>query len=275
MKTPFQHLSLAALAVIGAFLVKPANAAVPPTAPVYLWIDDAEGNLGKVNIATGEVTMIGDMHKTMTDIAFDSSGKLYGVDGNALYQIDTTNAHVNRVGTVSLGDTHINSLVFASDGTLYAASNYLYTINTSTGATHFLGGGTGYLSSGDLAFINGNLYLSSRGSSDAPDNLVKIDTLNGHGSFVGSIGVPYVYGMATNNNVDLYGVAGTSIYSINTETGLGKKLVSYSGHGLYAANGTAFITEAVPAIPEPTTTALLLAGAVALLGKRKLAMSES
>jgi len=76
---------------------------------------------------------------------------------------------------------------------------------------------------------------------------------------MGPIGVSSVFGLATNNNVDLYGVAGTGIYSVNTLTGAGALLVSYAGQGLGIANGTAFFAEAA-AIPEPETYALMLAG---------------
>ena len=232
-----------------------ALAAGANAAPV-LWIDDGAGRLGKVDVATGTVTMVGNMGAVMTDIAFDPTGNLYGITFGSLYSINSTTAASTFIGNLG---TSLNSLVFRADGTLYGANSSLYSINTSTGAATLIGnGGAGYTSSGDLAFVGGELYLSSTRPNS--DTLFKLDTTTGAGTAVGAIGVSSVFGLATNNNVDLYGVAGTGVYSVNTLTGTGTLLVSYGGQGLGAANGTAFFAEAAPPVPEPETYALMLAG---------------
>jgi len=224
-------------------------------APV-LWVDDSAGRLGKVDVATGTVTMVGNMGVVMTDIAFDPSGQLYGISFGSLYRINSTTAVPTLIG--SLGTT-LNSLVFSSTGTLYAANSNLYTLNTATGAATLIGhGGASYSSSGDLAFVGGNLYLSS--TLPTSDSLMRLDTATGAATVVGPIGHSAVFGLATDNNINLYGVAGTSVYSINTGTGAGSLLVGYGGQTLGAANGTAFFSEAAPPVPEPQTYALLLAG---------------
>lgn len=225
-------------------------------APV-LWVDDSSGGLGKVDVATGAVTMVGNMGVVMTDIAFDPSGNLFGISFGTLYSINQVSAAVTPIGNLG---TSLNSLVFSSTGTLYGANTSLYSINTSTGAASNIGnGGVFYGSSGDLAFVNGNLYLSS--TSPVSDSLIKIDKATGIGTNIGPIGVSNVYGMATNDNVHLYGVAGTSIYSIDALTGQGNFLINYGGHGLGVANGTAFVSE----VPEPESYLMLLTG-LGLLG---------
>src|SRR5436190_2757551 len=86
-------------------------------API-LWVDDSDGTLGTVDVATGLATVIGQMPVVMTDIAFDPSGNLWGITFTELYRINQTTAGVTLVG--SLG-TSANSLVFGADGTLYTA----------------------------------------------------------------------------------------------------------------------------------------------------------
>ena len=227
-------------------------------API-LWIDDSSGSIGTVDVATGAATFIGNSGVILTDIAFDPLGNLWGVSFTNLYKINKTTGAATLVG--SLGATNgANALVFASDGTLYAAatnSTDLYTVNTSTGAATSLGS-TGFSSAGDLAFNGGALYMSSTGA-----DLIRISLPSAAGTLVGPLGFTSVFGLATADNSILYGVSGTQVFSVNTTTGAGTLVTDYAGGPLGSANGTAFVTEAGATVPEPSTMLLL---SVALVG---------
>jgi hypothetical protein len=213
-------------------------AASPASAGSKLWIGDSAGNLGTVDVQTGTVTIIGNMSNTiMVDIAFSPMGDLYGIGNGLLYAIDPTTAQIYPLGNTGGG----NSLTFYTDGTLYSASNALYKINRYNGASTLIGsGGASYASSGDMAFIGPNLYLSSAVGSDT---LVRLNPADGHATVVGPIGFGAVYGLAYDGTT-LYGVTGTKIIKINPTTGQGTLVLDYSGHGLGAAYGTAFFGEA-------------------------------
>lgn len=265
-------------------LISPAFAA-----PV-LWIGDSgqgigtNSLLGRVDVASGAVQVVGDMGFLSFDIAFDPNGQLFGIGEGKLWSIDPATASSTAIGD-TVGAT---SLVFASDGTLYAATDRLYTIDPATGQETEVGnGGAAYSSSGDLAFIAGELYLTSTNLTGFPplidEDLIHLDTATGAGTFVGTLGsfnqttqtqagFVSVFGLATDNGVDLYGVSGTRIIDIDTSDGSTTFIRDYSGSGLGFANGSAFFSESGAVVPVPAAlplflTALAVAG---WAGRRRL-----
>jgi hypothetical protein len=245
-------------ASIGAWIALAAFANVAHAGPT-LWIDDVSGKLGKIDVETGVAQIVG-QGTVMSDIAFSPDGQLFGVAFNSLYKIDATNAQSTFVGNLG---TSLNSLVFAPNGTLYGANNSLYTINPSTGAASLVGnGGDDYQSSGDLAFVGSNLYLTSL--LPVPDSLTQINQSTGAGTTVAPLGIGNVFGSATDDHVSLFGVTGTNIYAIDASNGVNRFLSSYAGQGLGAAYGTSFFAEAIAPIPEPSSVALMGLGLAAL-----------
>jgi len=60
------------------FAILSVSSSVVLSAPM-LCAGDSTGNLGKVDVASGAATLVGNMGHSMTDIAFDSNGNLYGI----------------------------------------------------------------------------------------------------------------------------------------------------------------------------------------------------
>ncbi len=226
-----------------------------------LWVGDLNSKLGTVDVATGAVNVIGTMSTFMTDIAFDGAGNLYGISFSGLYSINKNTAASTFIGSFG-SSISLNSLVFGPGGTLYGANSSLYSINTGSGVASLIGNGdASYGSSGDLAVVNNKLYLSS---AVGGDSLVQLNTGTGAGTLIGSIGYGAVYGLASDNNLDLYGLTGTTIFKISTTNGAGSFLVNYAGKGLGDAGGTAFYEEAGASVAEPSALLLLGLGMVGL-----------
>jgi outer membrane protein assembly factor BamB len=81
------------------------------------------------------------------------------------------------------------------DGNLYAASTNVFRINPDTGASQLVGPlPTGFSSSGDIAFVNGAMYVSTNGPCGGA--LVEFDLAKGTGKVLGGDGLGCVYGLA-------------------------------------------------------------------------------
>ena len=250
--------AVVAFAVLGA-----ASGHATPSGPLY--IDDASGNIGTVNLATGAVHVIGNSGVGLTDIGFTSNGNLYGTSYTSLYSINQSTAASSLVGNYgSAGAGGMNALVGSGAG-LYAASfatSSLYAVGVSPFSISTLNGSTGGGAAGDLAFASAGGALYETLSNGDLDKI----TITGravHSTIVGNTGLDDVYGLATGDDGITYAVAGTEIYSINLSTAALDPLFNYGGFGLGDADGTAFTDEAtgsgpgpVP-VPEPASIAIL------------------
>jgi hypothetical protein len=201
--------------------------------PGRVYINDSRGVLGTVDLATGDVMIIGDTGLALSDIAIDRAGSMFALVGSALYSVNTSTAATTFIGHSIPGG---NALVFGPDGTLYGAGDgtSLYRIDPSTGGTTTLGN-MNFVSGGDLAFQNGQLYMTSR-----TGHLVRVDLANLVGSaVVGFVGFPEVFGLVTGGDGLLYGGANLRVFQVDVLTGAARNPVSIAGKGLSAVWGLA------------------------------------
>ncbi len=246
-------------------------------APV-IWVADSSGRLGTVDMNSKTVKVIGTMTQnrrtiTMTDIAFDSTGQLWGISFYDLYKINSNTAEITKVGG-GWGYNQkylLNSLAFGDDGTLYAgssASDRLYSIDTTNGHLNFLGN-TGFTSSGDLTFDNGNLYLTAHGSARNHDQLIKIDLsdTSESSSVQTNLGYRNSYGLVAGDDGLIYGLSGTKVFSVDTDNKfkVTKNIFNYKGNTLGKVWGAA--TQS--AVPVPAAVWLLGSGLICLAGLRR------
>ncbi len=277
-----------------------------------IWLEDDQNNLFTVNPQGGALSFVAkisgagiDTVNQVTDIAFDKSGQLWGVTFSTLYKINAQTGSAQPVGDLRPNEpsASFNALVFDANGTLYTADRgpngslgQLFTVNTATGvATSLNTNPTGqtctdshnsvpgvctttnpaFVSSGDLAFLNGTLYHSSVVPNF--DTLVTLGTAGSSTGMVtstaGALGQKDVWGLATIGS-SLYAAAGKSIYTVNTTTGAMQEQWNYSADGkLGKFNGATYYGEGLASpTPEPSSYAMLLAGlgVMSLLAKRRL-----
>jgi hypothetical protein len=234
-----KHFAMAVATLIG--LGAAGTASANPT----IIINDSNGGLVSYDTTTKVSTVLGNTGTVMFDIALNSGGDLFGVDGGTLFKISTSGGATTALGSMG---SFVNGLVFGSDGTLYGAGgNNLYKINTSNGQASLIGSMGNPESAGDLAFFKGQLYLASN------LGLAVVNPLTGASRLIG--GTTNIFGLASTVDA-LFGVKDNAIYTIDPTTGLTTKVSSYT-------NGQAYGAASAPtAVPEPATWAMMLLGLV-------------
>ena len=187
------------------------------------------------------------------DIALGPDGTLYGTDSYQLFRIDPSTGQTNLVGTLG---NFINGLDFVG-GTLYGSGGHgLYTIDLGNGKAQTVGSDLTYVSSGDLEWFRGALYMTGSGGTWG-DKLLRWDLATGQPARVGDIGFPNVYALAATSS-GMFGFTGQGeILRIDVSTGAGTRVGSV-GRGV---NGAASVLEAAPPeVPEPCAVVLLGSG---------------
>jgi hypothetical protein len=225
-----------------------------------LWISDANDNIGRVDTTTGAV-VASSVHNTgqpLTDIAFDSTGQMFGTTFTTLGTLNQNTGAFGSRGTYT-GESGMNALLGTSTvllGGTFTSTN-IYNIN-STNAALSLFTNAPNTSSGDLAIHSGVLYgLGNSGGANT------LNTLSGthsaatlHVGTTGGSTLSTLFGLA-DDGTTLFAVAGTDVYSVNTATDVLTFLFDYSlnenGQSLGAVTGAAFVVEGTIAPPPPVT----------------------
>jgi hypothetical protein len=253
-------------------------------ADTILWVDDSSGNIGQVDINTQSV-VAGSVHSTglsLTDIAFGSTGTLYGTTWTGLYSINQSTGAATSLGSYSDGEL-FNALVGSSGPDLLGAGQFtakVYSINPSSPGNPPVFSSSPGAADGDLAFSGSKLYevinpFAPATLADVTDGTV-VGLLHTGAATYGS-----VFGLA-DDGTTMYAVDGTEVFSVDLANAAMTPLFDYSlnenGQHLGAGFGSAFINEGSsgppPSVPEPTSFALLGTGLFSLVFSRRRALAR-
>lgn len=185
------------------------------TAPI-VYIDDANGVLWTVNLATNAIHRVGSQKTLLTDLAFDPINHvLYGISYSGFYRVSTTTGLATYIGDLGIYDA--NALVFDANGRGYTegfAEPELYAINSvATGRTSVIGRTGNWQSSGDLTFYNNTLLLSGNDGA-ATDAIVTLNRSTGAVVSVAQTNLTNLFGLVSPSASHLYGFANASFYRI-------------------------------------------------------------
>jgi len=158
-------------------------------------VDYTDGELVKIELDNPENEIaIGTSMNHLIDLEFGSNNILYALPrvGTQFYQIDTTTAAINQIGTSTPLTGHMwSGLAYdVTTSTLYASSttgnsaSAIYTIDVSTGTTSHIGTTTTAQSVADIAFDNsGQMY-----AHNLSNTIYLIDKTNGSATLLGNTG---------------------------------------------------------------------------------------
>lgn len=119
-------------------------------------LSNSPNDLYVVDLENCSRTFIGNTNQQFGDIAFTEDGRLWGITGGFLYEINPQTAVSDSVGFTN---TNAVSLVGWNDSILLAESNFsLYAINVNTALASYIDT-IGYQASGDLTWYDNDLYI--------------------------------------------------------------------------------------------------------------------
>jgi hypothetical protein len=195
--------------------------------PALLFTNDVLGRIYEVDTATGQSRTVGNTGLPLQDLAFDGSGRLYGVTTQGqLYSINPDTAATQYLGSAGVP---LNSLDCGPDGRLYAATwngtvgSTVYRFDLTLGQILEVGTTMGHWSAGDLAFApDGTLFMSTRAGALVTVNLANAAAANQ----IGLLPTTDINGLSFGSDGQLYGLSASSrtVYRINTISGAGERL---------------------------------------------------
>lgn len=195
----------------------------PPAADLPIYINTGDELWGFDPVALS-ATFIGSFEDawgalgdSMTDIAIDLSGNMYGVTFSNLYRVNPATAEVTMIGAT---DESLVGLTFLSDGRLVGAGSSVVVVDTSSGRfTSTIVAAGRYSTSGDIVGLpDGNLYWATT-SGSGNDDLTVVNPTTGTTTRRGSIGTSSVFGMAWYDDT-LWGfTSGSYALAIDSATG--------------------------------------------------------
>lgn len=158
----------------------------------------------RVNAESGDSYLLFNVNiPSIADIAFDTLGTLYGISVNGeLYTIDLTNGNTTFIVDAAGSYTGItfhpqtNELWATSRAFLPPNKDAVFKVNLSTGDTTIVGHtGLNQLTNDIVFDENLNLY-GIIGTSSSLNDFISIDSSNGTGVVIGSVGMKHLLGLA-------------------------------------------------------------------------------
>jgi hypothetical protein len=274
-----QFLALAAIAVWAAMSPGAANAGS------VVYVAGSGNEFGTLNLTTGAFTDIGTLNLPANDnifgMGFGSDGKLYGLDATLptanLYQINTSNADTTLIGPTNPAESAIDATADAS-GKMYALSQdtnaIFYTMTPgTTGTTTTVVGPTGISSTGLMAVNSSGsqIFTGAYDSMTGTTDLYSINPTTGVATLIGDTGFYIINGLFVNGTLYGFDDVTNAIVTINTSTGVGTQVATYS-----LPSGDVIFASALQttSIPEPSSVvlgviAVAAGGSVSLLRRRR------
>jgi PEP-CTERM motif-containing protein len=221
-------------------------------------VDFTGNNLYRIDFTAGTASLIGTTGVLIEDLALRSDNTLFGTtQAGTLYTINTATAASTLIGNTGLGD--IEALAFNGAnliGVNFNSPPSIYSLNQLNAAPTLLATSnvnTGVVRSGAILDPNTMLIRGDTGG----DSLYRMALAGGATTFVGPMGTT-IYGMDF-KGATLYGVStGGRLYTINPLTGLTTQIGDTGVQN--------FLSLAMIPVPEPTSSVLLAAGGIALIG---------
>jgi len=182
--------------------------------------------LFEIDLPSGDLRRVGMFPISLNDIALAPDGTFYGASTEAggLVRVDYVSVTYEIVAPV-FGS--FNALDVAPDGTIYgAADDVIYAFDLASGAAREVARmPPGLLSSGDLAFVEGRLYVTGfRDVAGLDDTLVGVDLASGRSVAIGSIGYDCVWALAPLGPA-LYGLTCNGhLLELDLRSGRGREL---------------------------------------------------
>ena len=180
--------------------------AINPLSGIIYGVVSVSGSskIVRVNSELGDAYFLYDVNiPSIADIAFDSSGTFYGIGVNGeLYTINLNTGDVNfvvdAIGSYSGITFHpqTNEMWATSRSFVPPNKDAVFIVDLSTGDTTIIGHTGLNKLTNDLIFDENLNLFGVIGSTSELNDLIGINTLNGAGSIIGSIGMKHILGLA-------------------------------------------------------------------------------
>ena len=227
-----------------------AGAIQPPTGAVGTTVFvHTRDTLYTVNDINFDLVHIGEfgVEDSITDLAITPDGRLFGISGEALYQINATTGAATFVADVP-GVLNVG-LTFLPNGQLLATDKEggVREISPDTGAVTEVGKfGGNFGTAGDLvAVADGTMFAIGEFQDESPgdsDLLLTVNTGDGVAEYVGQIGYGDVFGTAFANG-RVYAFTSTGqIIEISPTTGIGVLVRSHPDISFWGAAVTPLVS---------------------------------